>query len=67
MATSLRSRPVAQKAEVIDAVRDTVWPLLESGQIRTVPTKVFDLDDVVAAHEYFDSGNHQGKLVLRVS
>lgn len=67
MATSLRSRPVTQKAVVTAAVRDTVWPLLESGQIRTVPTKVFDLADVVAAHEYFDSGEHQGKLVLRVS
>jgi NADPH2:quinone reductase len=29
--------------------------------------RVFDLDDVVAAHEYFDSGQHTGKVLLKMS
>lgn len=66
MATSLRSRPVEQKAAICAAVVEQVWPMYASGQVRPAPTKIFGLDEVAKAHEYFDSGEHIGKVVLQV-
>ena len=43
-----------------------VWPLIESGAIKPVIDKVFDFADAAAAHTYMDSGNHTGKVVLRL-
>ncbi|WP_460769188.1 NAD(P)H-quinone oxidoreductase [Mariniluteicoccus flavus] len=65
ISTSLRSRPADQKAAICAAVAERVWPKIADGTIRTAPTKVFDAADVAAAHTYFDSGDHRGKLVLR--
>lgn len=64
IATSLRSRPVEQKAAVCAAVVAEVWPLYADGRLRTAPTKTFPAAEAAAAHEYFDSGEHRGKLVL---
>ena len=35
-AASLRARPVAEKATVVEAVRDQVWPLIASGQVAQI-------------------------------
>lgn len=64
-ATSLRGRPADQKAAIAQAVAERVWPLYASGSVAPAPTKVFDLTEAAAAHEWFDSGEHRGKLVLR--
>jgi putative PIG3 family NAD(P)H quinone oxidoreductase len=64
IATALRPRPVEEKAVIMDAVRDAVWPLLTDGRIRPLVAKTFPLDQVVAAHRYFDSGDHVGKILL---
>jgi NADPH2:quinone reductase len=48
----------------MNAVRDAVWPLLADGRIRPLVAKTFPLDQVRAAHEYFDSGDHVGKVLL---
>ena len=47
IATALRPRPVAEKAVIMDAVRDAVWPLLTDGRIRPLVAKTFPLDQVV--------------------
>ncbi|GAB3625047.1 NAD(P)H-quinone oxidoreductase [Mariniluteicoccus endophyticus] len=65
ISTGLRARPADQKAAICAAVAERVWPRIADGTIRTAPTKVFDVADVAAAHEYFDSGDHRGKLVLK--
>jgi NADPH2:quinone reductase len=64
VATALRPRPVAEKGAILDAVRQAVWPLITSGQIRPLVAKTFPLDQVQAAHQYFDSGEHVGKILL---
>ena len=65
-ATSLRSRPEAQKAEILRGVREQILPLVESGRIGVGLDRVFPLEAAAEAHEYFDSGLHRGKVVLRV-
>ncbi|MBG6190464.1 NADPH2:quinone reductase [Arthrobacter sp. CAN_A212] len=64
--TTLRGRPVAEKASIMAAVRDHVWPLIASGSVAGMVDRTFPLDDVVAAHQYFDSGEHTGKILLTI-
>lgn len=64
VATSLRPRPVAEKGAIMNAVRESVWPLIADGRIRPLVAKTFPLDQAAAAHEYFDSGDHVGKILL---
>ena len=44
--------------------RRIVWPLLESGHIAVATDRVFPLSQAALAHEYFDSGEHIGKVLL---
>ena len=62
--TALRPRSVDEKGVIMNAVRDAVWPLLADGRIRPLVAKTFPLDQVRAAHRYFDSGEHVGKVLL---
>ncbi|HET7140149.1 MAG TPA: NAD(P)H-quinone oxidoreductase [Arthrobacter sp.] len=64
VATALRPRPVAEKGAIMNAVRESVWPLIADGRIRPLVAKTFPLDQAAAAHEYFDSGDHVGKILL---
>ncbi len=64
IATALRPRPVEEKTVIMNAVRDSVWPLVADGRIRPLVARTFPLDQVSAAHEYFDSGEHVGKVLL---
>jgi len=65
-ATSLRTRSDHQKAEILRGVREHVLPLIESGRIGVGLDRIFDMEEAAAAHEYFDSGQHRGKIVLRM-
>ncbi|WP_125616086.1 NAD(P)H-quinone oxidoreductase [Specibacter cremeus] len=62
--TTLRARPVAEKAAIMDGVRDNVWPLVADGSIKVLVDKTFPLAEAAAAHTYFDSGQHMGKVLL---
>ncbi|AMM31346.1 NAD(P)H quinone oxidoreductase [Sinomonas atrocyanea] len=64
IATSLRPRPVEEKGAIMAAVKDHVWPLVADGRIKPLVDKAFPLAQVAAAHEYFDSGEHVGKILL---
>lgn len=66
-ATSLRSRSAEQKAQIVQGVAEHILPLYQSGVLGAHLDRVFDLEDVAAAHTYFDAGKHRGKVVLRVT
>lgn len=61
----LRPRSSDEKARLTAAVRERVWPLIETGRIKPVIDRMFDFADVASAHAYMDSGTHKGKVVLR--
>lgn len=63
-ATSLRGRPVAQKAAICASVAERVWPLVASGAIRLAPETLFPLEEVADAHRQLESGQNVGKVVL---
>jgi putative PIG3 family NAD(P)H quinone oxidoreductase len=62
--STLRARPVADKGAIAAAVRQHVWPLLESGAVKPIVHATFPLRDAAAAHRMMESGVHIGKLVL---
>lgn len=64
--TSLRDRPLAEKARIVAGVRNDLWPLLEEGRIRAVIDRQFPLQDAQSAHEYMENGDHVGKILLTV-
>ena len=61
---TLRSRPLAAKAAIAAALREKVWPLLDSGEVKPVIHATFPLEDARAAHELMESSAHLGKIVL---
>jgi putative PIG3 family NAD(P)H quinone oxidoreductase len=65
--STLRSRSVAEKAAIAAALRQHVWPLLESGAVKPVIYKTFPLREAAEAHRVIDASEHIGKLVLLVS
>jgi NADPH2:quinone reductase len=62
--STLRSRSVAEKAAIAQALEARVLPLLAQGKCRPVMDSRFALDDVRAAHARMDGGSHIGKIVL---
>ncbi|HSB62236.1 MAG TPA: NAD(P)H-quinone oxidoreductase, partial [Vicinamibacteria bacterium] len=62
--SSLRPRTVEQKGAIARALRERVWPLLESGRVRPVIHSRFPLAEAAAAHRLMESGAHIGKIVL---
>ncbi|MGW4151970.1 NAD(P)H-quinone oxidoreductase [Micromonospora chersina] len=63
-ATALRSRPVAEKAEIVRGVREQVWPLVESGKIRPVVHARVKMADAADAHRLVETSDHLGKVLL---
>jgi putative PIG3 family NAD(P)H quinone oxidoreductase len=63
-ATSLRSRPAAEKAAIVTAVRNQVWPMVRSGAIHPVIDTVLPLAEAADAHRLMESGDHVGKILL---
>ena len=65
-ATSLRARSATEKAEIVTAVRDRVWPWLESGAVRPVVDQVLPLEQAADAHRVLEASQHVGKVLLQV-
>ncbi|MEU5808820.1 MULTISPECIES: NAD(P)H-quinone oxidoreductase [unclassified Streptomyces] len=62
--TTLRARPQAEKAAIVAAVREHVWPLVAAGRIRPVVHAVYPVREVAEAHRTMESSSHVGKLLL---
>lgn len=64
MATSLRFRPAAEKADICARVAEVVWPMISDGKIKPAPETRIPFDDVRRAHELLESGENLGKIIL---
>jgi len=65
-ATSLRTRPLREKASIVADVRDQVWPLISSGRIQPVIDVILPLAEAGRAHQLMEAGAHVGKILLAV-
>jgi NADPH2:quinone reductase len=64
--STLRPRPVADKAAIADKLKAQVWPKIAEGAIRPVIYKALPLAEAAAAHALMESSEHIGKIVLVV-
>ncbi|MFG2121872.1 NAD(P)H-quinone oxidoreductase [Streptomyces sp. NPDC048710] len=63
-ATSLRARPLSEKAAIVAAVREHVWPLLAAGQVRPVVDRELPMPEAAEAHRVVEASGHVGKVLL---
>jgi putative PIG3 family NAD(P)H quinone oxidoreductase len=64
IATSLRGRPSAEKAAIVAAVREHVWPLIEAGKVKPIVHRKFPLARAADAHRELEAGTNIGKVLL---
>lgn len=64
--STLRSRPVEEKAALAAAIVEKVFPLIAAGKYRPVMDETFPLANAAAAHARMDASAHVGKIVLTV-
>jgi putative PIG3 family NAD(P)H quinone oxidoreductase len=64
--TTLRARPVGEKATICAAVREHVWPLVADGTIRPVVGHTLPLAEAAEGHRLMESGESTGKILLVV-
>jgi NADPH:quinone reductase len=64
MASTLRSRPLEQKADAARRVESQVLPLVASGQLRVPVAATYPIDQAAEAYARFVQGGKLGKVVL---
>ncbi|MDZ7669084.1 MAG: NAD(P)H-quinone oxidoreductase [Gammaproteobacteria bacterium] len=64
--STLRARPISEKAAVMDALQTHVWPRIESGEIQPVIETTMPIQEAERAHELVASNETVGKVVLTV-
>ena len=64
--STLRSRPVVEKAAMAGALEREVWPLIRAGKVKPVIDRTFPLGQAAAAHTFMECGSHIGKIVLTI-
>jgi NADPH2:quinone reductase len=64
--STLRARPLEQKALVARDVEHEVLPLFDSGELSVPIADTFPLDEAAAAYERFAAGGKLGKIVLTI-
>jgi NADPH:quinone reductase len=64
--STMRPRTVEEKAGIAAELRERIWPLLESGNIKVVIHEIFEFSQVAEAHRTLECGEHAGKIVLRL-
>ncbi|NDL65495.1 zinc-binding dehydrogenase [Enterobacteriales bacterium SAP-6] len=62
--STLRPRPVEDKAAIAADLQLQVWPLLAAGKIRPLIERAFPLRQASDAHALMEGGTHIGKIML---
>ena len=64
--STLRARPLEEKALVARVVERSVLPLLADGTLKVPIAAVYPLDQVAEAYERFTAGGKLGKIIVRM-
>jgi NADPH2:quinone reductase len=62
--STLRGRSIAEKAQIVAALKEKVWPLWGEGKLRTCTYTTFPLAEAAKAHALMESSQHIGKIIL---
>ena len=64
--STLRTRPVTEKAVVMAQLEEKVWPKIVSQEIKPIIEAVFPITGVADAHDLVASDTTTGKVILTV-
>jgi len=62
--STLRPRSIAEKAAIAEALKEKVWPHMESGRIKPLIDASFPLAQAAKAHALMEKSSHIGKIIL---
>jgi NADPH:quinone reductase-like Zn-dependent oxidoreductase len=62
--TTLRARSLPDKARIVRAVHQQIWPLISSGSIVPVIDRRLPMPQAAEAHRFVDESRHIGKVLL---
>ena len=65
--STLRAQPIAKKTEIMNNLKENVWPSLESGEIKPIIDTVIPIQEVDKAHKLMESNQTFGKVILKVN
>ncbi|MBT4493137.1 MAG: NAD(P)H-quinone oxidoreductase [Gammaproteobacteria bacterium] len=65
--STLRARPLIEKAEVMAQLEAKVWPLIEAGEIKVVVDRVFPIEEASQAHDLVASDQTIGKVIMELN
>ena len=65
--STLRARPIPEKAQIMDALYEHIWPHFESGAIQPVIETTIGIEQAQQAHDLVAADQTVGKVVLTVS
>jgi putative PIG3 family NAD(P)H quinone oxidoreductase len=64
MASTLRPRPLEEKAATARAMERSVLPLIVDGRVRVLVAQTYPLEQAADAYDHFAGGGKLGKIVL---
>lgn len=64
--TTLRSRTLAQKKEILSEMVQRIWPKVESGEVRPTIWRTYPITEAEEAQRMMAEGRSVGKIVLTV-
>ncbi|WP_336955326.1 NAD(P)H-quinone oxidoreductase [Acinetobacter johnsonii] len=64
--STMRARNTAEKAEIAQGLQDHVAPLWAKGQCLPMIYQTFEFNQIQAAHACMDTGEHVGKVVVKI-
>ncbi|MFN0206308.1 MAG: NAD(P)H-quinone oxidoreductase [Planctomycetota bacterium] len=64
--STLRSRPLEEKAAIVRAFEKRFWSIIESGKVAPVVDRILPIERAAEAHEILKRNENIGKVVLSV-
>ena len=64
--STMRARNTAEKAEIAQGLQNHVAPLWAKGECLPMIYQTFEFDQIQAAHACMDTGEHVGKIVVKI-
>ena len=64
--STLRAQNFAQKSVMVEEIMSRIFPLLENGKVKPMIDSIYPLEQVEQAHGHMQSGQHMGKIILKM-
>ena len=64
--STIRSRTKLQKAQLIGSLREQIWPLFDSGELKPIVHKTIPITDAEQGFALIDSNETIGKVILTI-